>query len=126
MVYKVDAVEREATGKPWEFEFDGERYELPNDFDYRAAGMLTEGDMRGALAMLLGPEQWVRLEASPKVFGIRALGELLQTWCREIGVELGEFTASPPSSKKTVAPSKRTSNGTTASRSRTSSRGRSG
>lgn len=125
MVYKVDAIEREAKGEPWEFEFDGERYELPNDFDMRAASMLVDGDMRGALAMLLGDEQWQRLQASPKVFGIRALGELLQTWCQEIGVELGEFTASPPSSKKTVAPSKRTSNGTTGSRSRTSSRSRS-
>jgi hypothetical protein len=125
MVYKVDAVSREATGKPWEFEFDGERYELPNDFDMRAASMLTDGDMRGALEMLLGTDQWHRLNASPKVFGIRALGELLQAWCRDIGVDLGEFTASPPSSKKTVAPSKRTSNGSTGSRSRTSSRSRS-
>lgn len=126
MVYKVDAVEREAQGDAWEFEFDGERYELPNDFDMRAAAMLTSGDLRGALELLLGPDQWDRLNASPKIFGLNALGQMLQAWCADIGVELGEFMASPPSSRRTVAPSKRTSNGSTASRSRTSSRTRKG
>lgn len=126
MVYKVEAVEREATESPWEFEFDGDIYSLPNDFDWRAAAKLTAGDMHGALEMLLGPEQWVKINESPKIFGLTALGELIQAWCADIGVDLGEFQASPPASSKTVAPSRRTSNGSTGSRSRTSSRSRKG
>lgn len=124
-VYKVAALEREATKDAWEFEFDGERYFLPPDFDMRAAAALTGERLEEGLAMLLGDEQWARLVASPKVFGMKALIDLLNAYCRDIGVDLGEFVASPASSKRTVAPSKRTSNGSTASRSRTSSRSRS-
>jgi hypothetical protein len=126
MVYKVEAVEREGAETPWEFDFDGDRYSLPPDFDMRAAAKLTNGDLHGALEMLLGAEQWQRLQASPKIFSLEELGKLLQSWASDIGVDLGEFTASPPSSRRTVTPSKRTSNGSTASRSRTSSRSRSG
>jgi hypothetical protein len=126
MVYKVEAVEREGSGEPWKFDFDGDRYSLPSDFDMRAAAKLTNGDLHGALEMLLGAEQWNRLQASPKIFSLEQLGKLLQSWATDIGVDLGELTASPPSSRRTVTPSKRTSNGSTASRSRTSSRSRSG
>jgi hypothetical protein len=125
MVYRYeDAIEADAQNKPWEFEHDGDVYVLPSDFDVRVAAKLTTGDLDGALRQLLGPEQWQRLEASPAVFGMRKLSAVLQAWAGDIGVDLGEFVASPPSSKRTVTPSKRTSNGSTASRSRGSTRTR--
>jgi len=120
-VYKVAALEREATKDAWEFEFDGERYRLPPDFDMRAAVAMSSGDMEGGLRHLLGPDQWDRLVASPKVFGLKALTNMMKAYCADIGVDLGEFVASPRSSARTATPSKRTSNGSTGSRSRTSS-----
>src|SRR5262245_4931433 len=114
MVYRVEAIDREARREGWEFEFDGERYILPNDFDMRAAVAITNGDAEGCLRLLLGEEQWHRLEDSPKVFGVKALRDMLQSYCDDIGVNLGEFEASSPSSPRTVTRSKRTSNGATA------------
>jgi hypothetical protein len=123
-VYQVEALDREATGDGWDFEFDGEVYTLPSDFDMRAAIALTTGALEEGLRILLGQEQWERIDASSKVFGMRELRRMLAAYCTEIGVDLGEFGASSGSSRRTVAPSKRTSNGSTGSRSRTSSRSR--
>jgi hypothetical protein len=126
MVYKVEALAREANKDAWKFEFDGDVYSLPPDFDMLAAAKLTGGDILGGLQLLLGPDQWKRLEASPKVFGIKAMIELLQAYCTDIGVDLGEFVAPSRQSRRAAAPSKRTSNGSTGSTSPTSSRARRG
>jgi hypothetical protein len=118
MVYKLEAVARDASGECWEFDFDGERYELPGDFDMRAAGALADGDLNGGLRLLMGDEQWDRLCQSNKVFGVRAMTDLLNAYCEGIGVDLGESVAPSRSSRRAVAPSKRTSNGSTGSTSR--------
>jgi hypothetical protein len=114
MVYKVEAVAREALEQPWEFEFDDEIYRLPNDFDMRAAACLAGGDLEMGLRILLGAEQWKRLCASQLVFGVKELRGLLAAYTEEIGAELGEWQASSVSSPNTATPSKPTSNGITA------------
>jgi hypothetical protein len=121
MVFKLEAIEREGGEGTWPFDFDGHRYHLPSDFDWRAANALTKGDIELGLELLLGDEQWQRMQASPKVFGVKAIVNMLNAYATDIGVDLGEFQASSASSKRTVAPSKRTSNGSTGSRSRASS-----
>lgn len=124
MVYRLEGLTREADGDAWPFEFDGDRYLLPSDFDWRAAEAITSGDLERGLRQLLGDEQWERMCASERIFGVRELVNLLNAYCEAIGVDMGEFKASSGSSARTATPSKRTSNGSTASRSRTSSRGR--
>jgi hypothetical protein len=124
MVFKLDAVAREAKGEAFEFEFDGETYVMPPDFDVRFANMMTGGDILGGLEGVLGPEQWERLDSSPAILSIGKVNELLEAWCDHIGVELGESPASSRSVRRAAARSKPTSNGSTASRSRTSSRTR--
>lgn len=124
MVYRVEAIAREADKEAWRFEFDGDEYSLPHDFDMRAAAAFNANDLEGGLRVLLGDEQWERIVASKKVFGVKELRDLLAAYCDGIGVDLGEFAASSSSSRRTATRSKPTSNGSTASRSRTSSRGR--
>jgi hypothetical protein len=109
MVFELDALDREAKAEPFEFRFDGEIYTLPPDFDMRHAALFTEGDV---------------LSASPKMLSIGKVNQLLEEWCASIGVELGESAASSRSSRRAAARSKPTSNGSTASRSRTTSRTR--
>jgi hypothetical protein len=124
MVFKLDSVENEAKAEPFEFEFDGDIYTLPLDFDMRHAGLFTDGRVLDGLAAILGPDQWERLDGSPKILSIKRVNELLEAWCEHIGVDLGESPASSRSSRRAAARSKPTSNGSTASRSRTSSRTR--
>jgi hypothetical protein len=121
MVYKVEALSREALEQPWEFEFDGDIYLLPNDFDVRAAAYLAGGDLEMGLRILLGTEQWDRLCASPLIFGVKELRGLLAAYTAAIGAELGEWQASSASSPNTATQSRPTSNGITAYPSATSS-----
>jgi hypothetical protein len=121
MVYRVEAVAREAMEQNWDFEFDGQVYVLPGDMDMRAAALLSVGDLEGGLRVLLGAVQWKRLCDSPLVFGSKQLMSLLEAYAADIGVDLGESVASSPSSNATATPSRPTSNGTTAFPSLTSS-----
>jgi len=123
-VYKVEALSREALEDPWEFEFDGVIYELPSDFDMRAAAALSIGNLEAGLRIMLGEAQWKTLCDSQLIFGVKQLTDMIGSYAEAIGVELGEFKASSPSSTSTATPSKRTSNGTTRNGSRASSRAR--
>lgn len=124
MVFKLDDYAREANAEPWEFEFDGEIYVLPNDFDMRHAQLFTTGDVLGGLEAILGPEQWERLVASPQILSITQVNAMLEEWCKSIGVDVGESAAPSRSYKRAAARSKPTSNGSTGSPSRTRSRAR--
>jgi hypothetical protein len=124
MVFKLDAIENEAKEELFTFTFDGETYTLPPDFDMRHAAMFTSGDILGGLEAVLGPDQWDQLDSSPKILSIKRVNALLEAWCEHIGVELGESAASSRSVRRAAARSKRTSNGSTGSRSATSSRTR--
>ena len=124
MVFKLDSYEREANAEPFEFEFDGDVYTLPPDFDMRHASLFTEGRVLDGLEAILGAEQWERLNASPKILSVNRVNDLLEAWCEHIGVEVGESPASSRSVRRAAARSKPTSNGSTASRSRTPSRAR--
>jgi hypothetical protein len=127
-MFDLDAVASE--GKPFQFKFGGEEYEFPPDLDLKLVALLgdlaesedpSQVDVATLMAVakgLFGPEQWDRLEASPSRFGVRKLIELMNAYMKHMGVGLGELQASTGSSKSTVRPSKRTSNGSTKSRSR--------
>jgi hypothetical protein len=125
-VFKLDAVKREADTEPFEFEFDGDIYTMPPDFDARAAQAFADADFQGALEILLGPDQWDRLYRSPKLLSLQRINEMVGEWCDHIGVEVGESSAPSRSLRRAAARSKPTSNGSTGSTSRTSSKTRRG
>ena len=116
----LDAFEVEENGTPFGFQFDGARYELPFHPDMRAIARLDAGDLEGFLSKLLGEEQWQQLLDSPKTLTAPHLGKLIDAYFDHVGVAMGKSSGSTAKSGRTVAPSKRTSNGSTASGSRRS------
>lgn len=114
MAFDLDALAAEADGAaPFEFTFGGEGYQLPGSFDMRAAAALSAGKVYEGLELLLGVDQWARMQAADQVLTDAMLGALLDRYAEHAGVSLGESSASTSSSKSTVRPSKRTSNGST-------------
>ena len=99
--YNVNAARAqrlEALGERWEFELDGESFtlptELPRDAVAKLAG-LDPSDLDGLLLVLLGEEQFKRLdEHSVSVQDVQAL---LEAYGRDTGMALGESSASTSS-----------------------------
>jgi hypothetical protein len=115
--FDLDAV----LGEPFTFTFDGEEYALPVDVDWETTKLLTAGEPEEALHRLLGDDQWSRLEESPKVFGTRSFTKLLDAYMEHLGLrDVGESSASSPSSVNTAEQSRRTFSGSTESGSTTS------
>lgn len=119
-VYDLDALHVEATRKPFRFKFGGEQFEMPGIIDIRALALLDVGNLHGFLSTVLGPDQWERLINVKAVLGPEHFEDLLGRYMGHLGLDLGKLLVSTGSSKSTGVPSKRTSPGTTGSRSRTS------
>lgn len=111
--FDLDAFIAEAEATPFEFKFAGETYVIAAHMDLRASLALDEGDLGGALRIMLGPEQWERLRAADATFDRRALLKLLAEYARHSGTALGESLASAGSSRSTGRRSKQTSKRTT-------------
>lgn len=121
--FDLDALAREADGEPFVFTFGGDDYELPAQPDIRVAAVAANGQPLELLEQMLGAEQWGRLMESPAVFTPSLLSALLDAYAKHLGLgDVGESEASPSFYRSTVAPSKRTSNGTTRSHSATLAR----
>jgi hypothetical protein len=119
MAFNLDALASEGDGRAvFEFTFGGETYELPPEMDVRAASALSAGRVYEGLGMLLGDVQWSRMQAAEQILTEKMLSALLQEYAAHMGIDLGESSASTGSSRSTGRPSKRTSNGSTAARSR--------
>jgi hypothetical protein len=86
------------TKAPWSFRFGGERYTLPPHMDVRAMAAVGAGRLDDGLRMLLGPDQWDQLQASPKVFDTPRLKAIIERYALYAeGVSLGESSASTAS-----------------------------
>lgn len=92
--FDLDAAVREAGGEPFAFDFGGEHYELPPQVDLRAAAAFSDARLEDGLRLLLGAEQWQRLQASPAVFSVSALKALLDAYGAHMGQTVGESQAS--------------------------------
>jgi hypothetical protein len=110
MSFDLDAV----LGLPFTFTFDGEEYELPVDVPWNVSELLSEGKPEEAFRLLLGPDQWQRLDDAPKVFGPKAFTAVLGAYMEHLGLREGESQASPSSSNDTDGQSRPTSAATTA------------
>lgn len=101
--YDLDAVLAEREEKsPFTFPFDGAKYVLPPRPDIRAAAALSAGRLDDGLRLLLGTEQWDRMQASTKVFDDEALVGLLDAYMAHTGEDLGKSKASTRSSRNTA------------------------
>ena len=96
-VFDFDALAAEETGEPFRFRFGGEDYELPSRIDVRAVAAMAAGRMDDSLRMLLGADQWTRLQASPAVFNDHTFEALLDRYLAHEGTTMGESSASTSS-----------------------------
>lgn len=107
--FDLDALIAEAAAEPFTFLFGGEEYVCPPTIDIRAVSALAAGDLVGALRIMVGDDQWARLEASPQTLGVAAIGKLIEAYAEHQGVSVGESSGSSSSSPSTEEPWKPTS-----------------
>jgi hypothetical protein len=88
-VFDLDAVANEANAEPFKFTFGGQRYEMPGTVDIRVVTSLTAGDLEAALRLLLGDEQWAKIQASPAVLDHVKFQSLLAAYMEHTGMTLG-------------------------------------
>lgn len=119
MALDLDQLAAEAEHASFEFTFNEETYELPGNPDYKAMIALQHGRIIEALELLLGPDQFDRIDGSDKTLGISQVVALIEAYAEFLGLTLGESMASSSSSKSTATRSRPTSKRTTGSRSRT-------
>jgi hypothetical protein len=103
MAFDLDAVAAEVDeAEPFRFTFGGDSYELPPRIDIRAIALLTKGEVGDALKVLLGPDQYERLLASPAVFNDTRFAALVEAYAQHQSVSTGELSASTSSSASTA------------------------
>ncbi len=117
-MFDLDALETEAEQTPFVFRFGGQQFELPPSPDMMAFAAIAEGQLYTGLKILLGDEQHRRMVEAKATFNAEKLAALMEQYAGHIGLTLGKSPASAARSSSTARPSRRTSNGTTASRSR--------
>jgi hypothetical protein len=96
--YNVNATRAqrlEALGERWEFEVDGELFTLPTELPRAIVGKLATldaADLDGLLTLLLGDEQFKRLDEH--AMSVQDVQALLEAYGRDTGMTLGESAAS--------------------------------
>jgi hypothetical protein len=99
--YNVNAVRAqrlEALGERWEFEVDGELFGLPTELPRAIVGKLADldaSDLDGLLTLLLGDEQFKRLDEH--AMSVQDIQALLEAYGKDTGMTLGESAASTSS-----------------------------
>ncbi|RSN65361.1 hypothetical protein DMH01_02985 [Amycolatopsis sp. WAC 04182] len=99
--YNVNAARAqrlEALGERWEFELDGETFSLPTELPRDSVGRLAAldpSDLDGLLQVLLGDEQFKRLDEH--AVSVQDVQALLEAYGRDTGMSLGESSASTSS-----------------------------
>jgi hypothetical protein len=97
-VFDLDAVLAEGVAPtPFRFRFGGEDYELPAHVDLRAIAAFDAGRLDDALRLMLGAEQYQRLQRSSAVFDQQAFVALFEAYSEHEGSNLGESPASTDS-----------------------------
>lgn len=91
----LDTILAEADERPpFTFRFDGETYTLPPDLDLRSIAAFEGDRLDDGLRLLLGPDQWERLQKSPKAFTNKHLDRIGRDYAKHRGEDLGESEAS--------------------------------
>jgi hypothetical protein len=120
-VFDLDALEFVETTEPFVFKFGGEEFTIAAHYDPRIFRLARNGDLSSALERMIGKEQFDRLDQIDQPFDERHMDAVFNAWATHDVTTVGDAKASSSSSKSTGRPSKRTSNGSTTSRSQRSS-----
>lgn len=118
--FDLGALELEQNLAPFDFVFDeaGDVFTIDaKGIDMRVSRALARGDFDGALALLLGAEEWERLldlraSRGGGPFQLEHAIALVNGYAAHLGTTVGKSRASSRSSKRTGMPSKRTSSST--------------
>lgn len=94
--FDLDAVEAQANGEPFDFDFGGRIYTLPHvqDLDRKVLLAADQGE-QAAMAELLRSglgEDHAEFDAQP--MKLRSLEALFKAWLKHCGLEPGELRAS--------------------------------
>lgn len=124
--YDLQGLYAEKAGEPFRFTWADQVWELPSvrmldiELQDRLESLDADGTTVDTLNTLfdelLGPEQGARWRTVPRPVGM--ITDLFAAWLGHSSAAMGESPASASSSRSTGRPSKRTSNGSTASGSR--------
>lgn len=96
-IFDLDALTVEETTEPFYFQFGGETFAIATHYDPRIFRRFDQGDLAGALRLMLGNEQFDRLDAIDKPFDERHLEPLIRAWAEHAGTTTGEASASSSS-----------------------------
>ena len=105
-VFDLDALADEAD--PFTFTFGGQEFTFPADPDIVALEFFDKGDFQNALFVLLGDEDYQRMDAIPATtarMGHARFAALMEAYGRHLGVEPGK--SSGPSKSARLARSAR-------------------
>lgn len=96
-VLDLDALEVEASGRPFQFKLGGEKFTLPpgSELDWRTGEALEDGRYGEALEMLLGEKQYATF--TNHALSAVKLSKLIEAYWKHIGIAPGESEASAAS-----------------------------
>lgn len=87
-VFDVDALMAERDDRPFRFRWAGETWQFPPRMDVRVVQAVDQGDVLGALEMLLGPEQWQQLVDVPEVLDAVTLKVVIDRYVEKQGLSV--------------------------------------
>lgn len=85
-IFDVDALMAERDERPFRFRWAGELWEFPARMDIRVVQAVDQGDVLGAVHMLLGDEQWQHLVDVPEVLDAVTLKAIVDRYVEKQGL----------------------------------------
>jgi len=98
--FDLDAVLEE--GEPFAFTFGGQEFTFPGDPDIVALEFFDKGDLQNALYVLLGREQYERMDAIPAStarMGQKKFQALMEAYGTHLGVDPGKSSGPSKSAR---------------------------
>ncbi len=85
----LEAMAAEEQAQPFTWDHEGETFVFPPTLGLRSVGLMSKGDICGAVELLLGADQWDRLCKLPDV-PLPELESILGDYGKHIGVPMGK------------------------------------
>lgn len=87
-VFDVDALMAERDQRPFRWRWAGDVWEFPPRMDLRVVQAVDQGDILGAVQMLLGDEQWTRLVDVPEILDAVTLKAVIDRYVEKQGLSV--------------------------------------